>query len=76
MNVSVGDSYVSSDTPAVDWDQNVKIATLLATTEHAVPLAGGQSASFPVQVEYLFRGEYYNREIPSVECGGTIYLSR
>ncbi len=76
VNVSVGDSYESADTPAVDWDENTQLHTLLATTTHTIPLSAGQSSSFPVQVQYLFRGEYFNREIPQVECGGYIELAR
>ena len=76
VNVSVGDSYVSADAPAVDWDQNVKIETLLATTEHVVNLADGQRGSFPLQVEYQFGGEYHKVQLPVVECGGTIELVR
>ena len=77
VNVSVGDSYVSADTPAVEIDDNANIhSSLLATTEHVVPLAGGQSKTFPVQVQYLFRGTYFRQEIDTVECGGVISLSR
>ena len=76
VNVSVGDSYVSADAPAVDWDQNVKIETLLATTEHVVNLADGQRGSFPLQVEYQFGGEYHKVQLPVVECGGAIELVR
>ena len=76
VNVSVGDSYVSANAPAVDWDQNVKIETLLATTEHIVSLADGQVKTFPVQVEYQFGGEYQKKELPVIECGGSIQLSR
>ena len=77
LNVSVGDSYVSADTPAVDIDDNANIhSSLLATTEHVIPLAGGQSKTFPVQVQYLFRGTYFQKEIDTVECGGVINLMR
>ena len=77
VNVSVGDNYQSADTPAVDIDDNVNIhASLLATTEHVLPLAGGQQKSFPVQVQYVFRGTYFQQEIDVVECGGMISLAR
>ena len=76
VNVSVGDSYVSANAPAVDHSENTKIETLLATTEHVVNLADGQSASFPLQVEYQFGGEYHKKELPVVECGGSIELHR
>lgn len=76
VNVSVGDSYVSADAPAVDWDKNVRLETLLAQTEHVLPLAAGQSQSFPVQVEYQFRGTYQDKDLPVIECGGHIDLAR
>ena len=52
LNVSVGDSYKTADTPTVNLEDNAKHETLLAVTEHTVDLSDGQSASFPVQVEY------------------------
>ena len=77
LNVSVGDSYLSTDTPAVDLDDNTSLhSSLIGTTEHTLQLAGGESGSFPVQVQYLFRGVYFNREIDTIECGGIITLSR
>ena len=76
VNVSVGESYVSANAPAVDWDQNAKLETLLATTEHVLSLSDGQRASFPLAVEYHFGGEYSKKELPVIECGGTIELTR
>lgn len=77
VNVSVGESYVSADTPTVDIDDNSTIhSSLLATTEHTVNLENGEVRSFPVQVQYLFRGEYFKKAIDTVECGGMIELSR
>ncbi len=77
VNVSVGDVYVSSGAPAVEWDQNVQIDTLMATTEHVLYLPAGSGAdNFPVAVEYHFGGTYSKKELPVIECGGTIQLSR
>ena len=77
VNVSVGDNFQSSDTPSVDIDDNASIhSSLLATTEHVLNLAGGQQKSFPVQVQYVFRGTYFQRDIDTVECGGMIDLAR
>ena len=76
LNVSVGDSYKSANTPTVDYEDNTKHETLLATTEHVVSLADGESASFPVQVEYHFGGVYMKKELPVIECGGSITLER
>ena len=76
VNVSVGESYVTANAPAVDIDDNSAHQTLLATTEHVVNLADGESRSFPVQVEYQFGGVYQQRELPVIECGGAIELKR
>ena len=77
LHVSVGDDYVTANTPTIDLDDNAAIhSSLLNTTEHTLHLTGGETQSFPVQVEYLFRGTYFNREIDTVECGGMIQLSR
>ena len=76
VNVSVGESYVTANAPAVDIDDNGAHQTLLATTEHVVNLADGESRSFPVQVEYQFGGTYQQQELPVIECGGAIELER
>ena len=76
VNVSVGESYVTANAPAVDIDDNGAHQTLLATTEHVVNLADGESRSFPVQVEYQFGGVYQQQELPVIECGGAIELKR
>ena len=76
VNVSVGESYVTANAPAVDIDDNGAHQTLLATTEHVVNLADGESRSFPVQVEYQFGGTYQQQELPVIECGGAIELKR
>ena len=76
LHVSVGESFASADTPTVNQEENVKIETLLGRTEHVLPLADGQSARFPVQVEYAFGGTYQKVDLPVLECGGSIELAR
>ena len=76
LHVSVGESFASADTPTVNQEENVKIETLLGRTEHVLPLADGQSARFPVQVEYAFGGTYQKVDLPVLECGGSIELTR
>ncbi len=77
LNVSVGDSYQSADTPGVDLDDNANIhSTLLGSTEHIIPLSDGEARSFPMQVQYLFRGTYFKRDIDTIECGGAVNLAR
>ena len=77
VNVSVGDVYVTAGAPAIEWDQNVQIDTLMATTEHVLYMPSGSgSDNFPVAVEYHFGGTYSKKELPVIECGGSIQLSR
>lgn len=76
LNVSVGDQYASSSTPAVDYDGNEQLSTVLGTTTHTLNLAQGQSSSFTMAVEYHFGGTYSDQELPVIECGGSIQLSR
>lgn len=76
VNVSVGDQYASCSAPAVDYDGNEKLVTTLGTTTHTLYLAGGESEVFPLAVEYHFGGTYSGEELPVIECGGSIELSR
>jgi len=77
VNVSVGDNYQSADAPTLNIDDNANLhSSLIATTEHVLNLTGGQQKSFPVQVQYVFRGTYFQKEIDTVECGGMINLMR
>ena len=76
VNVAVGDSYKSANTPSVDYDGAEQISTTLAKTSHTLHLSPGETQSFPVAVEYTFNGVYFKREIYTIECGGHITLSR
>ncbi len=76
VNVSVGDQYASENSPAIKWENNMRLETLLASTVHTLSLPSGSSASFPVAVQYQFGGTYSKVELPVIECGGTIELSR
>ena len=76
VNVSVGDQYASADSPAIKWENNTRLETLLASTVHTLSLPSGSSNSFPVAVQYQFGGTYSKVELPVIECGGTIELSR
>ena len=76
VNVSVGDQYASCNSPAVDYDGSAKLETVLGTTTHTLYLAQGTSDVFPLAVEYHFGGTYSGEELPVIECGGSIILSR
>lgn len=76
VNVSVGDQYASADSPAIKWENNTKLETLLASTVHTLSLPSGSSASFSLAAQYQFGGTYSKVDLPVIECGGTIELSR
>lgn len=76
VNVSVGDQYASCNAPAVDYDGSEKLVTTLGTTTHTLYLASGESSVFPLAVEYHFGGTYSGEDLPVIECGGSIELSR
>ena len=76
VNVSVGDQYASADSPAIKWENNTRLETLLASTVHTLSLPSGSSASFPLAAQYQFGGTYSKVELPVIECGGTVELSR
>ena len=76
VNVSVGDQYASCNSPAVDYDGSAKLVTVLGTTTYTLYLAHGTSDVFPLAVEYHFGGTYSGEELPVIECGGSIVLSR
>lgn len=76
VNVNLDGQYVSLNAPAVDYDGSALINTVLATKTFTVDLAEGQSDNLSLAVEWHFGGTYGDVELPSIECGGTISLSR
>lgn len=76
VNVNLGGQYVSLDAPAVDYDGSAQINTVLASKTFTVDLAEGQSDDLSLAVEWHFGGTYGDVELPSIECGGTVSLSR
>ena len=76
VNVSVGDQYASANSPAIKWENNTRLESLLASTVHTLRLPSGSSASFPLAAQYQFGGTYSKVDLPVIECGGTIELSR
>lgn len=76
VNVNLDGQYVSLNAPAVDYDGSALINTVLSTKTFTVDLAEGQSDNLSLAVEWHFGGTYGDVELPSIECGGTISLSR
>lgn len=76
VNINLGGQYVSLNAPAVDYDGTAALSTELASKTFTVNLAEGQAEDFSLAVEWHFGGTYGEVELPVLECGGTIGLSR
>lgn len=76
VNVSVGGQYVSLGAPEINYDGADLITTKLAGTSFVVDLAPGATVDYSTAVEWHFGGVYGDVELPVIECGGTITLSR
>ena len=76
VNVRVGDSYQSVGNPPVKHEENTELTTLLGSTEHILYLEPGMNLESSISVEYHFGGVYSKQELPTIDCGGYIYLSR
>lgn len=76
INMNLGGQYVSLDAPAVDYDGSAAINTPMASKTFTVDLAEGTSSDFNLDVVWNFGGTYQQEELPAIECGGTVSLSR
>ena len=76
VNLSLNGQYVSMDAPSVVHRENKALSTEIGSATFVIPLAEGGSFSQDLQVEWHYNGTYGGMSIPSIECGGTIELSR
>ena len=76
VNLNLGGQYTSLDAPAIDYDGSGSINTPLASKTFTVDLSEGESTSLHLDVVWSFGGTYQELELPSIECGGDISLSR
>lgn len=81
VHIAVGDKYESCAANTVSYLENNLTLNELATHTISVNLPAGSSNSFPLQVVWDFNGVYGSPTmgpvpITSLECGGTINLSR
>ncbi len=76
VNLSLGGQYVSLDGPSVDYDGSGLINSSAGSRTFTLDLAEGESEAFHLDVAWNFGGSYQDVVLPSIECGGDIYLSR
>lgn len=80
VGILLDGQYASLDSPAIEHDSNDLKHTELATRTFTIDLQEGQSRTFGLHVEWGYGGEYGGPngrvQLDSLECGGSITLSR
>ena len=77
LQVSVDGQYVSLGSPAIENDGTTGLATTQINSHtFKVPLTSGDIRTIPVQVVWQYRGTYSGVDLPTIECGGNITVTR
>lgn len=77
LNISVDNQYASLASSAIEYDgTDGQRSTLINTRMFTVSLSPGESRSIPVQIVWNYRGTYGDIYMDTIECGGSISLSR
>lgn len=77
LNISVDGKYVSLASPAIEIQGNAgQVSTLINNRSFPISLSGGEKRTIPIEVIWNYRGTYGNVYLETIECGGTITLSR
>lgn len=77
LQVAVDGQYVSLASPGIENDGTTGAAsTQINTHTFTVNLGSGEIKTVPVDVVWLYRGSYSGVDLPTIECGGSITLSR
>ena len=80
INISLDGQYVSLDAPAIYYDGHDQVVSPLGTTNFTVELPANSSKVLALQVEWQFNGEMGGpngrMQLPVIECGGSISVSR
>lgn len=76
VHFAVDGQMASANQPSLQYDGGVAVKTPLATKTFTVAVAQGASKTVSVAVEWAYDGQYNGNYIPSLECGGSIVISR
>ena len=77
LNISVNGQYVSLASPAIEYDgTSGLLSTQINSRTFTINLPAGGSASVPLAVVWHYRGTYGGVALDTIECGGTVSLSR
>lgn len=74
--VALDEQSARMDQGAVNIEDNGYHTTPLGSHSFTLNLAEGGSGQYLLHVEWLFGGSYSGQEMPEIDCGGIISLSR
>ena len=76
LGLNVGGQFVTLTANGVDYDGNDLAYSTLGSQTFTVTAPSGQTTSIPVQASWHFDGSYGGNEVPVIECGGYINVTR
>ncbi len=77
LNIAVDGQYASLASPAIEYDgTDGPRSTLINSRTFTVNLLSGELKTIPIEVAWLYRGTYSNVSLDTIECGGSIGLTR
>ena len=76
LGLHVGDQYVTLTSNAVNYDGGVKTYHPLGAQTFTVNAPVAATTSIPVEVSWHFGGRYGDSEVPVIECGNYINVTR
>ena len=77
LNISVDGQYISLASPAIEIPTTTTpVTTLINNHTFTVSLTGGETRSIPIEVVWNYRGTYGSVYLDTIECGGSVTLSR
>lgn len=74
--IQVGGQYITMSSPAVSYDGPALATHTFGSQTVTVRAPAGSTTNISVDVNWQFNGTYSGQAIPSLECGGTITVSR
>ena len=77
LNISVNGQYVSLASPAIEYDgTRGQLSTQINSRTFTLNLPAGSTTAVPVAVVWHYRGTYGGVALDTIECGGSVNLSR
>jgi hypothetical protein len=76
LGINVGGQYETLTANAVNYDGAALAYSTLGTQTFTVSCPAGQTTSIPVQASWNFGGTYGGNEVPVLESGGYINVTR